>query len=114
VVYRKSELSKHAIDRNWPHQVGLAAERCNGSNYTIIRQFCEGLLICPRGHSFRRDGIDMVIFCFAERNHAEHFQRRFGGEIIDPAGRPRWPGSARRIDAAAEARHRNGRCRNCD
>lgn len=92
MVYRKGELSKGMIDRDWPHQVVLPAARCSGHNYITIRLFCEGLSLCSRGHSFRRDGADMSVFCFAERAHAEQFQERFGGEFLDPMDRPRWPG----------------------
>jgi hypothetical protein len=42
--------------------------------------------------SFRRDDTDMLVFCFAERVHAEQFRDRFGGEFIDPKDRPKWPG----------------------
>jgi hypothetical protein len=92
VVYRKGELSIARIDREWPHQVALPGNRCTGHTYVTIRLFCEGLSLCPRGHCFRRDGIDMNVFCFAERALAEHFhQARFGGEFIDPKDRPRWP-----------------------
>ena len=41
VVYRKGELSKGTIDREWPHQVALRADRCAGHNYFTIRLFCE-------------------------------------------------------------------------
>jgi hypothetical protein len=34
----------------------------------------------------------MTVFCFAEREHAEKFRARFGGEFIDPKLRPKWPG----------------------
>jgi hypothetical protein len=37
----------------------------------------------------------MLVFCFAERDHAEKFRDRFGGEFIDPKGRPKWPGTRR-------------------
>jgi len=94
-VYRKGEHSKSTIDRDWPHQVALPAERCIGGNYVTIRLFCEGLSLCSRGHSFRRDDIDMNVFCFALRTHAEQFRDRFGGEFIDPQSRPRWPGARR-------------------
>jgi hypothetical protein len=93
VVYRKGELSKGTIDREWPHQVALRADRCAGHNYFTIRLFCEGLSLCPRGHSFRRDDIDMTVFCFAERAHAEQFREHVGGEFIDPKNRPKLPGS---------------------
>ena len=49
-----------------------------------IRLFSEGLSLCPRTHSFRGGDTDILVFCFAERDHAEQFRDRFGGEIIDP------------------------------
>jgi hypothetical protein len=91
MVYRKGELEKRMIDREWPHQVALPAERCSGHNYVTIHLFCDGLSLCPRGHFFRRSGIDMHVFCFAQRAHAEQFQERFGGEFVNPKDRPRWP-----------------------
>jgi hypothetical protein len=57
----------------------------------------------------------MTIFCFAEREHAKRFRDRFGGELIDPATRPRWRDMrAPRNHFSAEQRFRNGRCINCD
>ena len=95
MVYRKGELSKGMIDRQWPHQVALRGDHCAGHNYVTIRLFCERVSLCQRGHTFRRDDIDMNVFCFAERAHAEQFQARFGGEFIDPKNRPKRPGSKR-------------------
>jgi hypothetical protein len=95
VVYRKGEHSKATMDRNWPHQVALLAARCSGHNYVTIRLFCDGLSLCPRTHSFRRDDADMLVFCFALRAHADQFRDRFGGEVFDPKDRPKWPGSRR-------------------
>jgi hypothetical protein len=92
VVYRKGELSKGMMDRQWPHQVALPAMRCHGHNYITIRLFCEPLSLCPRTHSFRRDDDDFIVFCFVERADAERFRDRFGGEFIDPKSRPKWPG----------------------
>jgi hypothetical protein len=62
-----------------------------GVAYVTIRVFCEGLSLCPRTHSFRRDDADMLVFCFAERAHAGQFRDRFGGELIDPNDRPSGP-----------------------
>jgi hypothetical protein len=50
----------------------------------------------------------------AERD-VEQFRNDFGDDFIDPttgpnSPRPRTP----RIDTSLEARHRNGRCINCD
>jgi hypothetical protein len=33
------------------------------------------------------------VFCFAVHEDAERFREHFGGELVDPASRPRWPGS---------------------
>ena len=95
MAYRKGELSKGTIDRNWPYQIALPAARCGGANYVTIRLFCECLSLCPRTHSFRQDDMDMLVFCFADREHAKKFRERFGGDLIDPKRRPKWP-SARR------------------
>jgi hypothetical protein len=72
-----------------------ARARRTGGNYVTIRLFSEGLSLCPPPHSFRRDDADMLVFCFAKRDHAEQFRDRFGGELIDPKSRPKWPGSKR-------------------
>jgi hypothetical protein len=93
LVYRKGELSKGTMDRQWPHQVALPASRCGGHNYVTLRLFCEPLSLCP--HSYRSNDIDMIVFCFADRAHAEQFRDRFDGELIDPKDRPKWPGSKR-------------------
>jgi hypothetical protein len=71
--------------------VALPATHCSGANYVTIHLFCEKerLSLCVRGHSFRRDDIDMIVFCFAEYPHAQRFQERFGGEFIEPKSRPR-------------------------
>ena len=78
MVRRKGELSSKGIDRG--HQVTLPANQCSGRNYTIKHEFCRGLSLCPRGHSFRRDDRDYVVFCFADAAHADHFGASFGGE----------------------------------
>jgi hypothetical protein len=101
VVYRKGELSKGTIDHNWPHQVALPAACCAGANYVTIRLFCveQRLSLCTRGHSFRRDDMDILVFCFADREHAEKFRERFGGDLIDPKTRPKWPTARRNMRA---------------
>jgi hypothetical protein len=97
VVYRKGELSRGTMDRQWPHQVALPAARRTSHNYVTIRLFCESLSLCPpRTHSSRRGNQDMLVFCFADRDHARQFKDRFGGEFIDPKSRPKWHGSKRR------------------
>jgi len=95
VVYRKGELSKAMMDRQWPHQVALPAYRCTGHTYLTMQFFCEAqrLSLCTRRHCYRENDVDMTVFCFAERNHAEKFRDRFGGDFLDPKDRPKWPGT---------------------
>jgi hypothetical protein len=90
---RKGEMSKSAIDSGWPHQVTLHESQVQGRNYVTVHYFidAEGLSHCPRGHTFLRDNAYYHVFCFAEKEHADRFHARFGGEIIDPKDRPRWP-----------------------
>ena len=83
MVYRKGELSKTQINRDWPYQVALRADRCTGAQYAIVHGFCNGLSLCRRGHYFRRDDIGFNVFCFAEKDHAEMFCAKFGGQIVD-------------------------------
>ena len=89
--YRKGELSKGMIDHDWPHQVAIPADRCTGRNWDLIREFCKGLSLCPRGHFFYRDVIGFNVYCFADRQHADRFCTRFDGESIDSKDRPKWP-----------------------
>src|SRR5689334_2750098 len=97
MVYRKGELSRVAIDREWPHQVALPEARCIGHEYRTIHLFAdrESLSLCPRGLAFRRDDQWFNVFCFAECEHADRFMERFGGELIAPKDRPRWGGKRR-------------------
>lgn len=85
---RKGELSPAAIDRGWPHQVAVPAKISLGENYKVVHGFCEGLSLCSRGHSVV--GLDnewWSVFCFAEKEHAEKFKARFGGEWFEPQKR---------------------------
>jgi hypothetical protein len=89
------------LDQDWPHQVALPAYRCMGHNYRTVHFFCEELSLSPRMRAFRRHAVEMLVL-------------RFGGEILARAMRPSSPGMcARRSNASAELRLRNGRCINC-
>ncbi len=88
MVYRKGELTSAGIDREWPHQVALSAEFVRGRQHTILHRFCNGLSLCPRHQSFRRDDRDLIVYCFKERSDAELFAMHFDGELMTPATRP--------------------------
>lgn len=92
MVYRKGELNSGRIDREWPHQVALPANYVVGRNYMILHRFCNGLSVCPRHQSYRKDGQDFIVYCFREKGDAELFQMHFDGELMTPETRPpKWP-----------------------
>jgi hypothetical protein len=83
----KGELSPSRVDREWPHQIMLPASEGMGQNYNVIREFCADLSLCRRGHSIVKGDQWHDVYCFAEREHAEKFLVRFGGEWFDPSQR---------------------------
>ena len=93
---RKGELSTATVDREWPHHVTMPSAHCTGEQHVRIGKFCAGLSLAPRGHCYVEDGAYHNVYCFAVREHAEVFAAAFGGRMLDPKGRPRWPGRKRR------------------
>ena len=93
---RKGELSAAMIDRDWPHQVAIDAASSTGAVHVRILAFCKPLSLARRGHTFVENGRYVSVYCFAVPEHADAFMREFGGRIIDPKDRPRWPGGRRR------------------
>lgn len=87
---RKGELSTATIDRTWPYQVALPDPL--GAAFPEIVAYCQQRDASPRHHTYFDDGWRLA-FCFGVRADAEEFKARFGGELIDPKTRPRWPGS---------------------
>ena len=87
---RKGELSKTQLDRDFPHQVAVSADRCTGkADGPAIHLFCFQANVAPRHHTVRRDDRDFIVYCFADPQHAALFQARFGGEPFDPVERGR-------------------------
>jgi hypothetical protein len=89
---RKGEITKSQIDREWPFQVALPSRQTVGPAYVSVRLFAEKLSLSPRGHCFVRDGEYWNVWCFAVREDAEAFRARFGGELMSPSDRTKWPG----------------------
>ena len=54
MAYRKGELSKAMMHRDWPFQIALPAYRCLGRNYFTIRFFCEGERLSLSPHTVHR------------------------------------------------------------
>jgi hypothetical protein len=87
MVYRKGELSPAGVDRGWPYQVALPADKCSSKNYEIHAAFNNGLSLCARGHSVNYDGVWYRVFCYSLKEDAEAFLERFGGEWFDSKSR---------------------------
>lgn len=90
MVYRKGELTKARINRDWPHQLALPVAVATGKTYTILDRFCRGLSVCPRQQHYWRDGVEHIAYCFRERSDAEYVQVYFGGEFVDPDELGHW------------------------
>ncbi len=55
---RKGEITWSDLQREWPHQVALAAEKVRGlKNGAIVRSFCEHLSVAPLTYALRRDEV---------------------------------------------------------
>ena len=91
MVYRKGELSRAKIDREWHHQLALSAEFLAVKNCIIVQRFCRGLSVCSRNRKYWRDGKEHIAYCFASRSDAEFVQMHFGGEFVDPRNLGPWP-----------------------
>jgi hypothetical protein len=62
----RGAVSPRCREREWPHQVAIRADQLLGAQYQVVHEFCRGLSVAPRGHSFRQGDVDYVVFCFAE------------------------------------------------
>ena len=89
---RKGELNRHALDRNWPFQVALDASDCKDRKHIQLLNFCRDLSLAPRTHTFVQNSRYHIVFCFADVGDAAAFASEFRGKIVDPKGRPPWPG----------------------
>jgi hypothetical protein len=61
------------------------------ARFKEIQASASRLGACPRTHAFRRDDVDHVVYCFVGPDQAKTFQAQFGGDIMGPEDRPRWP-----------------------
>jgi hypothetical protein len=84
-VRRKGELSPAAIDRSWPHQIALPARFCEKGGYKEIHDFCKDLTLCTRGHAVYDNSEWFHVYCFANPEDADKFNKDFGGVKFDPA-----------------------------
>jgi hypothetical protein len=76
-----------AAEQSFPYWVALQEEKCVGTQYHELREFCRvhELSLSRHGHSVTWQGQYFQVFMFAEEQHAEVFSRKFGGERIHPS-----------------------------
>jgi hypothetical protein len=77
------------IDREWSHPVVLPADPGDRREQQDGHEFCRELLLCPRGHTVKRENTTYSVFCFADPAHADLFRENFAGERFDPRDRGR-------------------------
>jgi hypothetical protein len=83
---RKGEITLPEIKRKWPHHVALSADKVRGVRSSEIVWSCAAALsAAPWPYGVRRDGGDLVVFCFAKPGDAQTFAERFGGQRL-PGG----------------------------
>jgi hypothetical protein len=63
-VYRKGELNRAVIDRDWPRQLALPAEYLTGKNCIVVQRFCRSLSVCSRNRKYWRDRREYIAYCF--------------------------------------------------
>ena len=78
---------KQEIDRDYPHQVEIAAVLCKGENENRIRGFCRTRMVASRRYYACRNGNDFLTWCFAKIEDAHAFQERHGGRYMTPGER---------------------------
>lgn len=79
--------SQPIIDREYPHQVIVLAEKVQGRNLHAVIVFHEQIGQPMRYRSVIKDDLWHAIYCFADRTHASAFQALFGGEMKEAANR---------------------------
>jgi hypothetical protein len=86
---RKGEMSPAQLDRDYPFQVALPADRVAGKNHPIIEGAVAALGGASRTHTVRRDDRTYVVYCFLTKEDAHGFSNAFDGEPFDPRDRGR-------------------------
>lgn len=102
----RGELSRTHIDREWPHQIALPADRCTGKNFDVTNAFCRNLSVYWRRHGVTDGQQEFLVFCFKEPGDAAAFKAAFHGAPFYPEDR-----KGRKWNRPAGDRRRPGKAR---
>jgi hypothetical protein len=96
MVYRKDELTRHQINKGWPHQVAVVVPgKGLGRLLNEMHEFCRGRDHKPSSE-LRLGGSDLALWCFAHPDDAEAFRDRFQDQAEIVPAPPAAPKTARR------------------
>lgn len=108
MVYRKGELSKSTIDREWPYQVALEIPASHGFGHLPASGPLSSM--CHLGHEVGYNGRKYRVFCFSDPEQAARFKLIMGGEDFDPRDRGRganWSAWHKGRGAARDAKRKS-------
>lgn len=77
----RGQPSRRMIDRSYPYQVLIPAEKVQGRNLDAVIIFHEQIGQPMQHRSTFEDDKWQAIYCFADPTHASAFQAMFGGEL---------------------------------
>jgi hypothetical protein len=68
-----------------------SAEKAGDRSEPSHSGFLRWPVVMEPGLTFVRDSEYLNVFCFADRDQAQRFEKEFVGAMIAPKDRPRWP-----------------------
>jgi hypothetical protein len=84
----RGQSSRTLLNREYPHQVLVLAQKVVGKALDKVIAFHAELGVPVKTHSIRKDDRWHLLYCFADPQHAARFQVEFGGEIINQRKEP--------------------------
>ena len=70
-------------DGGWLYHVTFPAKLCQGTGWLIIMDFCKGFKICDVCYPVKHEGVDCIVYQFADPGEAEQFRSQFDGIFIN-------------------------------